>query len=51
MSDPESEAERQERTERDEPEAWRQYVEHMTEPLSYEYERSLYRAIMWESNT
>jgi hypothetical protein len=50
MSDPESEAERQERTERDEPEAWRQYVEHMT-TLSYEYERSLYRAIMGEANT
>jgi hypothetical protein len=50
MSDPESEAERQERVERDDLEAWRQYVEHMT-TLSYEYERSLYRAIMGEANT
>jgi hypothetical protein len=50
MSDSKSEAQRQERIERDEIEAWLQYVEHMT-ALSYEYERSLYRAIMWESNT
>jgi hypothetical protein len=51
MSDSKSEAQRQERIERDDLEAWLRYVEHMTEPLSYEYERSLYRAIMWESNT